>query len=84
MIVACIDQRDARVRRGGAGDAGSIVKRLRRGSRVSLIDPKGHVIKALGRRLVPLAMLPASPRDTILAQGLDNMVQVIIIPQIGS
>ncbi len=84
MIVVCIDQRDARVRRGCAGDAGSIVKRPRRGSHVSLVDPKGHIFKALGRRLVPLAMLPASPRGSILAQGLENMVQIISITQIGS
>ncbi len=82
--MGCIDQGDASVRSGCAGDALRIVKRPRHGNRVSLVDPEGRVFKALGRRLTPLAMLPASPRDAILAQDLENAVQPISIPRIGS
>jgi hypothetical protein len=51
---------------------------------VSCIDPGGRVLKGLGRRSAPLAMPPASPRDTILTQTLENTVQLIIITRIGS
>ena len=84
MLMNCIDQRGVRVRRGCAGDAGSIVKRPQRGTRASLVDPKGRVLKGLGRRPVPLAMPPASPRDTLLTQTLENAVQSISIARIGS
>ncbi len=84
MLTVCIDQRTVRVRSGCAGDAGGIVKCPRRGTRVSLIDPKGRVHKGLGCRPAPLAMPPASPRDTILAQPLVNAVQTISITRTGS
>ena len=84
MLMGCIDQRDASVRSGGAGDALRIGKPSRRGNRVSLVDPQGRVFKALGRRLPPLAMRKASPHDAILAQGLENAVQPVIITQTGS
>ncbi len=89
MLMGCIDQRDTSVRSGGAGDALRIGEASRRGNRVSLVDPKGRVFKALGRRLPPLAMRPnthpgASPRDAILAQGLENAVQPVIITREGS
>ncbi len=84
MVAVCIEQRNTRVRRGCAGDAGSIVKHLRRGTRVPLLDPKGPALKGLGRRPAPLAMPPASPRDTILAQPLESGVQIITIAQTGS
>ncbi len=84
MFAACIDQRSVRVRRGCAGDAGSIVKRPRRSARASLVDPKGCVFKGLGCRPAPLAMPPASPRDTILTQTLENAVQTISIARTGS
>ena len=84
MLTVCIDQSGVRVRRGCAGDAGSIVKHPRRGRRTALVDPKGHVLKALGRRPAPLAMPPASPRDTVLAQDLENAVRSISITQTGS
>ncbi len=74
MVAVCIDQGNTSVRSGCAGDAWRIVKRPRRGNRVSLIDPQGRVFKALGRRLTPLAMNAASRRDAILAQGLENTV----------
>ena len=80
----CIDQGNASVRSGWAGDALRIVKRPRRGNRVALIDPEGHVFKTLGRRLTPLAMRPASRRDAILAQCLENMVQTTTMSQTGS
>ena len=80
----CIDQRGASVRSGGAGDALRIGKPSRRGNRVSLVDPKGRVFKAPGRRLPPLAMRKASPRDAILAQGLENAVQPVIITRTSS
>jgi len=47
-----------------------IGKRLRRRTRASLFDPQGRVFKGLGRRPAPLAMHPASPRDTILSPSL--------------
>ncbi len=84
MLTACIDQRNAHVRRGCAGDAGSIVKRPRRSKRVSLVDPKGRVLKGLGCRPASLAMPSASPRDTILTQTLENAVQTISITRTGS
>ena len=80
----CIGQRDASVRSGGAGDAARIGKPSRRGNRVCLADPEGRVFKALGRRLAPLAMRPASRRGTILAQSLENAVQPVINTRIGS
>ena len=84
MLTGCIDQGGASVRSGCAGDAVCIGKRPRRGNRVSLVDPKGRDFKALGRRLPPLAMRPASPRDAILAQGLEIAVQTISITRAGS
>ncbi len=89
MLMGCIDQRDASVRSGGAGDApgcilGRIGKPSRRGNRVCLVDPKGRVFKALGRRLPPLAMRKASPHSAILAQNLENAVQPVIITRTGS
>ncbi len=65
-----IDQGGAGVRSGRAGDAGCIVKRLRRRARASLVDPQHRVFKGLGRRLAPLAMRRTSPRDAILAEPL--------------
>ena len=50
MLMNCIDRRGARVRRGCAGDAGSIVKQPQRGTRASPDDPKGRVLNGLGRR----------------------------------
>ncbi len=82
--MGCIDQGGASARSECAGDAVRIVKRPRRGNRVSLVDPKGRDFKALGRRLPPLAMLPASPRDAILAQDLENAVQPVSITRTGS
>jgi len=79
MVAVCIDQGNASVRSGWAGDALRIVKRPRRGNRVSLIDPEGRDFKTLGRRLTPLAMRPASRRDAILAQGLEITVQITTI-----
>jgi hypothetical protein len=61
-----------------------IAEPSRRGNRASLVDPKGRVFKALGRRLPPLAMRKASPRDVILAQNLENAVQPVIISRTGS
>ena len=80
----CIGQIDARVRSASAGDDLRIVKPSRRGNRVCLADPEGRVFKALGRRLAPLAMRPASRRGTILAQGLENAVQPMINTRTGS
>ena len=74
MLMNCIDWRGARVRRGCAGDAGGIVKQPQRGTRTSPLDPKGLVLKGLGRRPVPLAMPPASPRNTLPVQNLENAV----------
>ncbi len=82
--MGCIGQTDASVRSGGAGDAVRIGKPSRRGNRVCLADPEGRVFKALGRRLAPLAMRPASPRGTILAQGLENAVQPVTNTRTGS
>ena len=84
MLMNCIGQRNERVRRGCAGDAGGIVKRPQRGTRASPVDPKGRVLKGLGRRLASLAMPPASPRNTFLAQTLENTVQSISITRTGS
>ncbi len=58
--------------------------RLRDAARVCLADPTGRVFKALGHRLAPLAMRPASRRGTILAQGLENAVQPVINTRTGS
>ena len=82
--MSCIDQGHASVRSGWAGDALCIVKRPRRGNRVTLIDPKGRLFKALERRLTPLAMDAASRRNAILAQGLEKAVQPVTISQTGS
>ena len=82
--MSCIDRGDASVRSGWAGDALSIVKHPRRGNRVSPVDPKGRLFKALGRRLTPLVLRPASRRDAILAQGLEKTVQSTTISQTGS
>ena len=84
MVMVCIVQAKARDRSGGAGDAGSIVKPVRRSHRPCLDDPEGPDFQALGRRRPPLTMLPASPRDTLLAQGLEIRVQTVTISQIGS
>ena len=61
-----------------------IVKRSRRRTRDSLVDPKGRVFKGLRRRLAPLAMHSASPRDTILAQAFENAVMAISIARTDS
>ena len=82
--MGCIDQGDASVRSGGAGDALRIVEPPRRGNRVSLVDPEGPVFKVLGRRLAPLAMRKASRRNAILAQDLENAVQPMSNSQAGS
>ena len=79
MVMSCIDQGGASVRSGWAGDALRRIKRPRRGDRLALIDPKGHLFKALGRRLTPFAMRQASRRDAILAQDLESMVQITTI-----
>ena len=84
MVMDCIDQGDASVRSGCAGDALRIVKHPRRGNRVTLIDPKGRLFKTLERRPAPLAMDAASRRDAILAQGLEKAVQPVTISQTGS
>ncbi len=84
MLMVRIDQERACVRSGRAGDAGRIVKRPRRRARASLVDPQCCVFKGLGRRLAPLAMRRASPRDAILAQALDNAVRAISIAPTGS
>ncbi len=84
MLMVRIDQGHANVRSGRAGDAGRIVKRPRRRTRVSLVDPQGRVFKGLGRRPAPLAMRPASTRDAILAQALENAVRTISITRTGS
>ncbi len=84
MLMVRIDQGGAGDRRGRAGDAGRIVTRPRRRARASLVDPSGRVFKGLGRRLAPLAMRRASPRDAILAQALDNAVRAISIAPTGS
>ena len=84
MLMNCIDRRGVRVRRGCAGDAGGIVKQPQRDTRASQVDPKGRVVKGLGRRPAPLAMPPASPRTSLLAQTLENAVQSISITRTGS
>ena len=84
MVVDCIDQGRAGVRSGCAGDALRRIKRPRRGNRVTLLDPKGRLFKALGHRLTPLVLRPASRRDAILAQGLEKTVQPVTISQTGS
>jgi len=61
-----------------------IGKRLRRRTRASRVDPQGRVFKGLGRRPAPLAMHPASPRDTILAQAFENAVLATSITRTGS
>ena len=62
MLAVSIDQGGAGARSGRAGDAVRIVKRSRRSTRASLVDPQGRVFKGLERRLAPL-MHPASPRN---------------------
>ena len=84
MLMAIIDQGDIGVRSGRAGDAGRIVKRPRRRTGVSLVDPKGRVFKSLGRRPPPLPMPPASPRVAVLAQALENAVMTVSITRTGS
>jgi hypothetical protein len=84
MPTVCIEQRGVHVRRGGAGDAGVIVKPSRRGMRVCLLDPKGLLIKGMGRRPARFAMPSASPHNTVLAQILDKKVQTIGITREGS
>ncbi len=84
MLTVRIDQERACVRSGRAGHSGRIVKRPRRRTRASVVDPQGRVFKGLGRRLAPLAMRPASPRDAIPAQALENAVRVIFIARTGS
>ena len=84
MVMGCIGQKDVRVRSEGAGDAMRIGKPSRRRTRVFLVDPKGRVFEALGRRRVPLAMLPASQRGTLLAQDFENAVQPMTITREGS
>ncbi len=53
-------------------------------SHAAMVDPRGRVFKGLGRRPAPLAMRPASPRDAILAQALENAVLPISITRTGS
>ncbi len=84
MLMVRIDQEYASDRSGRAGDAGRIVKRPRRRARISLVDPQGRVFKGLGRRPAPLAMPPASLRETVLAQALENVVQSLSITRTGS
>jgi len=84
MLMASIDQSGAGARSGRAGDAVRIVKRSRRRTRAALVDPKGRVFKTLGRRPAPLAMHPASPRDPVLTQALENAVMAISIARTGS
>ena len=84
MNMGCIDPGGTSVRSGGAGDALASLALSRRGNRASWVDPQGRVFKALGRRLPPLAMLPASRRSAILAQDLDNAVQPVFISQTDS
>ncbi len=82
--MGCIGQTDASVRSGGAGHAVRIGKPSRRGKRVCRADPEGRVFKALGRRLAPLAMRPASRRDDLLAQDPENRMQAVSNPRTGS
>ena len=84
MLMGSIDQGGAGVRSGRVGDAGRIAKRPRRRTGASLVDPQGRVFKGLGRRPAPLAMRPASPRDAILAQTLENAVLPISTTRTGS
>ena len=89
MLMGSIDQGGAGVRSGRAGDAVRIVKRSRRRTRASLVDPPGRVFKGLAKgglelRPPPLAMLPASPRDAVLAQALENAVLPVSITRTGS
>ena len=84
MLVASIGQGAAGARSGRAGDAARIVKRPGRRTRAALVDPKGRVFKSLGRRPAPLAMPPASPRDPVLAQALENAVMTTSITRTGS
>ena len=84
MLMGSIDQGGAGVMSGRVGDTGRIAKRPRRRTGASLVDPLGRVFKGLGRRLAPLAMRPASPRDAILAQALENAVLPISITRTGS
>jgi len=84
MLMVSIDQGGAGVRSGRAGDVWRIDKRSRRSTRASLVDPQGRVFKGVGRRLTPLAMRQASPRDAILAQALEDAVLTVSIAQTGS
>ncbi len=45
---------------------------------------QGRVFKGLGRRPAPLAMHPASPRNPVLAQALENAMMTVIITRTGS
>ncbi len=84
MLMGCIDPGCPRVRSGGAGDAGasSSLRDAALGHPGS--TPEGRVFKAPGRRLSLLTMPPASPRNAILAQGLENAVQPVSITRTGS
>ena len=84
MLVVSIDQGGAGARSGRTGDAVRIVKRLRRRTRPSLVDPKCRDFKGLELRLPLLAMHPASPRDAILGQAFENAVMTISITRTGS
>ena len=83
-MMRCVDQGSPSVRSGGAGDAGRIVKPSRRGNRASLVNPKGRVLEALGRRQPALAMPKASRRTGFLAQDLESAAQCVMNTQIGS
>jgi len=74
MLTACIAAKAASVRSVSAGDAGGIAKPARRGNRGLGGDPKGRLLAVLGLRRPPLAMCPASRRDTLLAQDREKTV----------
>ena len=84
MFVDCIDPGCASVRSGGAGDAGASPSLRDAAIGHPGSTPEGRVFKALGRRLPLLTMPPASPRNAILAQGLENAVQPMSITRTGS
>ena len=82
--MGCIDQGDARVRSGGAGDAKASSSRRDAARASPWSTQEGRVFKGLGRRLAPLAMRKASRRNAILAQDLENAVQPVSNSQTGS
>ncbi len=84
MLMDCIGPGCPSVRSGGAGDAGA--SSSLRDAAIGHPGPTraGRVFKALGRRLPLLTMPPASPRNAILAQDLENAVQPMIITRTGS